>query len=107
MDLVVQGHPVASAVLVEERQAEGHQVAFVAEELLVAFAADLEVSVVVGHLVAFDPAVVVAVDPAVVLQVGVGLVEVVAADPVEELLASFALVVALLVLAGLAVVLQV
>jgi hypothetical protein len=32
----------------------------------------------VGHLVAFDPAV--------VLQVGVGLVEVVAADLVEELL---------------------
>ena len=88
MDLVVQEHLVASAGLVEERLAEGHQVAFVVEELLVAFAADLEVSAVGEHLDALDPAVVVVVDPVVVLQVGVGLAEVVAAYLVEELPAS-------------------
>ena len=108
MDLVVQEHLVASAGLVEERLAEGHQVAFVVEELLVAFAADLEVSAVGEHLVALDPAVVVVVDPVVVLQVGVALAEVVVAylvevlpassGPVEELLVSPDLAEVLLVL---------
>ena len=97
MDLVVQEHLVASAGLVEERLAEGHQVAFVVEELLVAFVADLEVSAVGEHLVALDPAVVVVVDPVVVLQVGVALAEVVAAYLVEELLASSGPVAELLV----------
>lgn len=102
VDLVVQEHLVASAGLVEERRGEGLQVASVAGELLVAFAADLEVAVVGEHQVELDLVVVVAVDLVAVLQVGVGLAEVVAVDLVEELLASFGLAEALLVLAGLA-----
>ena len=102
MDLVVQEHLVASAGLVEERLAEGHQVAFVVEVLLVASAADLEVSAVGEHLDALDPAVVVVVDPVVVLQVGVALAEVVAAYLVEVLPASFGLVEVLLVSPDLA-----